>query len=101
MRELFVYYRVRADGIGAAREAVLLMQRELRATFPELEARLLTRAEGTGSATWMETYAAPTASAGSGIDAQIEAAIATRAHALQAFIEGPRHVEIFDSGVGR
>jgi hypothetical protein len=97
MRELFVYYRVREDVAAQARGAVGAMQRALGAAHPGLIARLLSRCEADGGATWMETYALEPSSESTGIDAQIEASIAGRATALWPFIDGPRHVEIFDS----
>jgi Domain of unknown function (DUF4936) len=98
MRELFVYYAVHAAAAAEAHDAVLAMQRELRAAHPGLIARLLTRPRADGGATWMETYAFD-AKHGSthGIDAQIESEIVHRANALSSFIDGPRHHELFDA----
>ena len=46
MRELFVYYRVRAAQAGVARRAALAFQAELGSRYPALTARLLRRDEG-------------------------------------------------------
>jgi hypothetical protein len=96
-RELFVWYRVRRERAEAARSAVGELHRSVRATWPELDARLLVRDEG-DTATWMETYSrsALGAADGRGIDAEIEAAINVAASPLEALIEGPRNTEAFD-----
>ena len=88
-RELFVWYRVRADRADEARAQVAAMQRSLTAEFVHLEARLLVRSE---TCTWMETYAS---AAPGGIDARIETAIAAAARTLGAVVDGGRHVEAF------
>ena len=102
MRELFIYYRVRAGTTRAAREAVVAMQRELATMHEGLEARLLMRADAaTGDATWMEIYAARRGLVDGGeetvLDDRLEAEIANRALALAPFIEGARHVERFEA----
>jgi hypothetical protein len=98
MRELYVYYRIRDDVATRAREALTTMHFELRAAYSGLVTRVLTRRDETGAATWMETYALTGSESGSaGIDARIEDAIAKQASALGSFIDGPRHVEAFDS----
>ena len=93
MRELFVYYRVQPGHVAAARRAVLAMQEALRTSFPNLQARLLSRDGADGAPTWMETYAQAGADAGIGADAV--QAIADRAAVLEPFTEGGRHVEVF------
>ncbi|MGZ8259193.1 MAG: DUF4936 family protein [Caldimonas sp.] len=97
MRELFVWYRVDPRRADAARAAVDAMQRALVAAVPELRSRLLIRRDA-GVQTWMETYALPVRSSDrrDGVDAGIEAAIATAALALRGVIDGERHVEAFD-----
>ena len=97
MRELFVYYRIREGAAKSARAAVHAMHEELRALHPGLVVRLLTRREESGASTWMETFADPTAAGSAGIDTAVESDIAVRAMRLVPFIEGPRHVEVFDS----
>ena len=74
------------------------MQGELRAAHAGLVARLLTRRNADGSATWMETYAL---TAQTGIDDRIEATIAACASTLHPLIDGPRHVEAFDTHESR
>ena len=97
-RELFVYYRVAAASARSARAAVDAMHTALRDAHPGLEARLLRRSGGpTESAqTWMETYARPAMSAG--VDAALQQAIDDSAtEALAAFVDGSRHVEVFEA----
>ena len=101
-RELFVWYRVdadRAERIGVAVEA---MQRSLEARFQGLCARLLTRDDGSGPQTWMETYALRegAATSSTGVDAAIQASIETAAAPIRPWLEGDRHVEAFEV-VGR
>jgi hypothetical protein len=99
MRELFVYYRVRADKATSARRAVLSLLDGLRLELPDLQARLLVKSDAPGDLqTWMEHYAAPDRPAG--IDAGLEATIALRAAPLAGSIDGPRHTEAFDAGPG-
>jgi len=98
VRELFVYYRVRPAHAADARPAVVAMQRELRALYPGLKARLLTRDADDGVPTWMEAYAFDKVGASRGIGPDVEHAIEAHALPLLAFLEGPRHVEAFQSG---
>jgi hypothetical protein len=99
VREIFVYYRVRPANAPDASRAVAAMQRELRALYPGLEARLLTRDENAdGAPTWMETYALDRARGSRGVGPDIERAIEAQALPLLPFIDGPRHVEAFHSG---
>jgi hypothetical protein len=97
LRELFVWYRVRRHRVDAARIAVDAMQRSLAQSWPNLQARLLIRADSEPQ-TWMETYArrGGDADAGYGIDRELEAAIAAAAQPWSALIEGERHVEAFE-----
>ena len=97
MRELFVWYRVRADQVAQAGAAVRAMQQSLRAEVAGLEARLLVRA-GTDAAaaqTWMETYACP--GLPGGVDPSLEAKIEAHASALAVQIAGGRHTEAFSA----
>ena len=94
MRELFVWYRVAAPHVEAARLMVVAMQRQLAADFPGLQARLLCRAgDGSSAATWMETYACR--GRPSGVDGAIEAAIEAQALPIAALLDGGRHCEAF------
>jgi hypothetical protein len=98
VRELYVYYRVRSAHAADARRAVAAMQRELRALYPGLEARLLTRdIDDDGAPTWMETYALDKAEASRGVGPDVERAIEAHALPLLPFVDGPRHVEAFHS----
>jgi len=91
MRELFIYYRIRADAAGAALEAVQAMQARLRREHAGLAARLLRRPEEHDEQqTWMEIYASP-----AGVTPDLESRIAEAAAALAPFIVGSRHTEVF------
>ena len=94
MRELFIYYRVRASDAAAALRAVQRLQADLRARHPQLRTRLLQRPETDQDLqTWMETYATETSVGG--IDAALQADIEASAAALLALIQGARHTEVF------
>ena len=98
MRELFVYYRVRAAQADAARVVALAFQAELRLRHPALTARLLRRNESAperGDETWMETYAIDPRIDAAGVGAALQAEIETAARALEPFINGARHTEVF------
>jgi hypothetical protein len=97
MRELYIYYRIRDGVADRALQAVKVMQSKVRAAYPGLVTRVLTRREETGAATWMETYAFKAAGGSGGVDARIESAIAEQASVLAPFIDGSRHVEAFNS----
>jgi hypothetical protein len=91
MRELFIYYRIRADAASAALEAVHAMQARLRHEHAGLAARLLRRPEEKDQQqTWMEIYAFP-----GGVTPALEARIAHAAAAVEPFITGTRHTEVF------
>ncbi|MBC8058426.1 MAG: DUF4936 family protein [Rhizobiales bacterium] len=96
MRELFVYYRVREVDAAAARTAAQQMQATLRARHSGLTARLLMRPETRdGEQTWMETYAVDAVAAVDGVGQSLQSAIEAEAGALQPFLAGPRHTEVF------
>ena len=124
MRELFVYYRVRAAQAGAARRTALAFQAELGSRYPALTARLLRRDEGevidTGigksvgtsvdknidknashdndrgrDATWMETYLIDPRIDAAGVSAALQAEIEAAARVLEPFLNGTRHTEVF------
>jgi hypothetical protein len=97
-RELFVWYRVAADRAERVGVAVEAMQRLVKAQIPGLEARLLIRDDGSGSQTWMETYALRegAATSSTGIDAAMQASIETAAAPIRPWLEGDRHVEGFE-----
>lgn len=98
MRELFVYYRVRAGLEAHALVIVEAFQMGLRQQRPGLMARLLRRPVEPGSAqTWMETYAVSAGAAGDGIDSDCQRQIEVAAAPLAGCIDGERHVEVFVS----
>ena len=93
--ELFIYYRVSVRNANEARSMVLEWQRELGAGYPALHCRLLMRPEEReGLQTWMETYAL--ADPGQCADADsLRQRIERGPAALQSWIVGERHVEVF------
>jgi hypothetical protein len=95
MRELFVYYRVRASDAAAALASVQRLQALLSDRFPGLRARLLRRPDTADHElqTWMETYA--TDPPRDGISAELQAAIEAEAGMIAPLIQGTRHVEVF------
>ena len=112
MRELFVYYRVRAAQTEAARPVALAFQAELSSRHPALTARLLRRDEGTHvdtgvnenashendsarDPTWMETYLIDPCIDAAGVSAALQAEIEAAAQALTPFLSGSRHTEVF------
>lgn len=96
MRELFVYYRVRADDAEAAMVLVRGLQVRVIAQYPGLSARVLRRPDETdGLQTWMEAYAADPRHAPGGVSEAMQAAIETQAAALLPLLAGPRHAELF------
>lgn len=94
-RELFVYWKVGREQAPAAHGAAVDLLRTLRQAHPELEARLMRRADETGDkATFMETYRALSA----GVTPALQAAIETQAElAFVALGHPARHVEVFES----
>ena len=97
MRELFIYYRVHLQAVPAAKAAVDAMQARLRQRYPGLSTRLLCRAEPdtAPTQTWMETYAIDPMTHPAGITVELQAEIDTEARELVAWIDGPRHTEVF------
>ena len=90
--QVFVYYRVRAASAAAAIAAVQAGQADLRVTLPGLACTLSRRAdEAAEHLTLMETYAhatGVTAAAQHDIERQMRAA-------LEAWLVGERHIEVF------
>ena len=92
MRELFVYYKVASINAADARAAFAQMQSQLQRAHPQLCVRLLRRPEEVnGVQTWMETYSV----AAVGVDAELQSAIDSAGAAMQPWITGPRHTEVF------
>jgi hypothetical protein len=91
MRELFIYYRIRADAARTALAAAQAMQARLREEHPGLTARLLRRPDNQDQQqTWMEIYTSP-----AGVTPDLEARIEEAAAALAPFVVGTRHTEAF------
>ena len=96
MRELFIYYRVRAVDQHSAKAAVLGFQARLRECYPQLATRLLYRPEATdGLLTWMETYAMDTRQDPAGVSPLLQATIEEYAAVLTPLLQGGRHTEVF------
>jgi hypothetical protein len=99
VRELFVWYRVRAAAAAEAKAAVLRMQQDLATRHAGLSARLLVRrGEPDAAETWMETYRCDGSPAG--VDGALERSIASAAEAFAALLDGPRHAEAFEPSQG-
>ncbi len=100
MRELFIYYRIHANGAACALEAAQAMQQGLREKHPQLAARLWRRPDEPGNSptddtttqqTWMETYSF----ADTGVTPELQVEIEEAAAVLLPFIAGSRHTEVF------
>lgn len=97
-RELFVYWKVTRDLADAAFFAATGLVQAVRKAHPELQVRLMRRAEEAGAtgdkATFMETYSALPA----GVTPALQAAIEAQAQlAFGALGHPARHVEVFQS----
>lgn len=93
-RHLFIYWRLAAADLPAARQALRRTQRQLVRQHPGLEAALFQRRDtAAGEATLMETYAGE-AGVGGALQQQIEAAVAPT---VQRWLRGVRHVEVFEA----
>ncbi len=96
MRELFVYYRVRAAEAEAAFAFVRELHARLALEHPGLHGRLLRRPEEPdGPQTWMETFAVDPRQAPNGVDTDLQSAIEAAAAPLLPLIDGARHTEAF------
>jgi len=86
----YVYYRVGAADVAAALAAARTVQQDLRERWPGLGAELLRRpGEAAGQVTLMEVYAFA--------DPERLAAVeAAAAQATARWLQGDRHVEVFD-----
>jgi hypothetical protein len=97
MRELFIYYRVAVPGASRALTMAQEMQRRLRERHPGLTARLLRRPDEprdptNDQQTWMEIYSFHDAN---GVSFALQAEVEAEAAALEPFIIGARHTEVF------
>ena len=94
MREVFIYYRVRAADAAALLAAAQRWHASLRQQYPGLKPRLLRRSDdGHALQTWMETYAADPLP--EGISPALQSDIEAQARVLAPWIDGPRHIEVF------
>lgn len=96
MRELFIYYRSRAEREAEVVERVRALQAGLCRRHPPLVARLLRRPQiRDGLLTWMETYSTDPMHQPDGVSAELQQDIEAHAAALRDCIEGERHTEVF------
>jgi len=98
-RQLFIYWRVASADVAAALQAVRAMQAQLRRNHGALCTGLYQRPQASANeTTLMETYALAAHTACDGIDAVMQQHIeAAGAQALQPWLRGARHVEVFDA----
>jgi hypothetical protein len=98
-RQLFVYWRVGVADTEAALQAVRGWQQSLRAQHPALQTRLFLRHDAArDEATVMESYALVAHGPSPGIDARLQRQIEhDGTAALQHWLCGTRHVEVFDA----
>jgi Domain of unknown function (DUF4936) len=97
-RELFVYYRVAEGEWREACAAVHELQRDLRACYPELTARVLRRPDvGDGLVTLMEVYSIDARSNPDGVDGHWQSRIEDAAQVLRRWLRSDRHVDCFDT----
>jgi Domain of unknown function (DUF4936) len=98
-RQLFIYWRVASADVAAALRATPAVQAQLRLNHQTLRTGLYQHTEASaGEATLMETYALASQAACNGIDAAMQQRIeAASAEALQPWLRGVRHVEVFDA----
>jgi hypothetical protein len=92
-RELFIYWKVEAQGALQALAAAHRLQAALRDRHPGLDARLYRRLETQdGRDTIMETYS-HAAGVGVSLQSAIDAAAAVH---LRPWLTAERHVEVFE-----
>ena len=90
-RRLFIYFRVERDSVAEVVAAVRELQAVWSATMPGLVCELMQRADDSGDATLMETYACA-----EGVSAEWQERIERdAAKRLQRWLI-ERHVEIFE-----
>ena len=92
-RRLFIYFRVERDNVALVVTAVRELQAAWRAAMPGLHCELLRRVESNGDAvTLIETYAHH-----GGVSPAWQERIERDAcTALQQWLVGERHVEVFE-----
>jgi hypothetical protein len=90
--QLFIYWRCQAADADVATAAARQLQQRLRQQHPALQAHLFRRSDSdAATCTLMETYALPPAGIGPALQAELQTAGA----ALQPWLLGTRHVEVF------
>lgn len=94
-RQLLFYWRLAPGDVDAARAALRALCQALRADHPALHARWYVRADA-APATLMEHYAL--AGQAGGIDTALQQALGRLGdRAVQPWLIGARHVEVFDA----
>lgn len=97
-RELYAYYRVAEDDWRDALAAVQDFQRGLRASHPELSARVMRQPDAAnGLVTLMEVYSIDALSNPDGIDGEWPARIEAAAQVLRRWLRSERHIDCFDA----
>ena len=101
-RQLFVYWRVAHADLPSALQALREWQAGLMHSRPALRCGLYQRSDGAeAQATVMESYALESAGPHDGIDDALREHIdALGRDALQRWLLGARHVEVFDALCG-
>lgn len=98
-RRLFIYYRLRERDLCVACEAVRKVQQTLRTQHRGLNTELLAApgADVKGLRTVMEMYLVDVHVSPRGVDEALQADIeASLKPVLQPWLQGARHVEVFD-----
>jgi hypothetical protein len=96
-RQLFINWRVACADVAVALRSMRAVQAQLRLNHAALRTELFQRTLASASeATLMETYALAAHAAREGIDSAMQQRIeAAGVEALQPWLRGARHVEVF------
>ena len=97
-RQLFVYWKLHSSHLDLALDALQRAQHELTSALPGLQARRFVRTAAAEEATVMEVYALEASRSTAGLaDTDIARLDRAAAEAVQPWLKGRRHVEIFDA----
>ena len=97
-RQLFVYWKVQASHVGQALDALKRVHLDLASALPGLQARRFVRSTASDEATVMEVYACEASRSPGGLDdAEISRLDGAAADAVQPWLKGRRHLEIFEA----
>jgi hypothetical protein len=93
MHNVYIYYRVSAADLAAACAAVRVLQQQLCVSYPGMQTDLLQRPQVVeGNVTLMEIYTALPADCALLV---LQADIERSAEGMSAYLQSPRHVEVF------